>query len=196
VIPELRKTKRFNSEAFMKFETIHSQPIYRGRAFSVRQDQVRLPDGAETELDIVEHIGAVTILPIDADGHIWFVRQYRHAAGIEMWELPAGTLEPGESPEVCADRETREEIGMGARNFQKIGTFYMAPGYSTELMHVYLATDLFEAPLTGDSDEFLEVERIPMTQIPDMIQTGKIIDGKTLAVFQLAEPFLPELGQV
>ena len=102
----------------MKFETIHSQPMYQGRAFSVRQDRVRLPNGAETKLDIVEHIGAVTILPVDADGNIWFVRQYRHAIGIEILELPAGTLEPGETPEVCADRETREEIGMGAKKFQ------------------------------------------------------------------------------
>ena len=180
----------------MKFETIHSQPMYQGRAFSVRQDRVRLPNGAETKLDIVEHIGAVTILPVDADGNIWFVRQYRHAIGIEILELPAGTLEPGETPEVCADRETREEIGMGAKKFQKIGAFYLAPGYSTEFMHVFLATDLFDAPLAGDSDEFLAIERIPVKQVVNMIQTGKFIDGKTLAVFQLARPYLVELNQV
>ena len=180
----------------MKFETIDSQPIYNGRAFSVRQDRVRLPNGAESKLDIVEHIGAVTIMPIDSDGNVWFVRQYRHAIGIEILELPAGTLEPGEPPEVCAERETREEIGMGARKIQKIGAFYMAPGYSTEFMHVYLATDLYDAPLTGDSDEFLAIERIPIKQILSMIQTGKFIDGKTLAVFQLAKPYLEEINQV
>ena len=177
----------------MKFTTIHSKSIYQGRAFSVRKDQVRLPNGKETRLDIVEHIGAVTILPIDQDGNIWFVRQYRHAAGIEIMELPAGTLEPGESPQECAEREAREEIGMSAKRFQEIGNFYMVPGYSTELMHVYLATDLYEAPLTGDNDEFLNVERIPIQQIPDMIQAVKIIDGKTLAAFQLAKPYLSEL---
>jgi ADP-ribose pyrophosphatase len=180
----------------MKFETIHSQPMYQGRAFSVRQDRVILPNGAETKLDIVEHIGAVTILPVDADGNIWFVRQYRHAIGIEILELPAGTLVPGETPEVCADRETREEIGMGAKKFQKIGAFYLAPGYSTEFMHVFLATDLFDAPLAGDSDEFLAIERIPIKQVVNMVQTGKFIDGKTLAVFQLARPYLAELTQV
>jgi ADP-ribose pyrophosphatase len=178
----------------MKFETIHSQSIYQGRAFSVRKDRVRLPDGAETGLDIVEHIGAVTILPIDANGNIWFVRQYRHAVGQEMLELPAGTLELGESPLACADRETREEIGMGTRKLHRIGVFYMAPGYSTEIMYVYMATDLFESPLDGDSDEFLNVERIPLRQIPDMIHAGEIIDGKTLAAFQLAKPYLPELA--
>ena len=180
----------------MKFETIDSQPMYRGRAFSVRQDRVRLPNGAESKLDIVEHVGAVTIMPVDSDGNVWFVRQYRHAIGIEILELPAGTLEPGEPPDVCAERETREEIGMGARKIQKIGAFYMAPGYSTEFMHVYLATDLYDAPLTGDSDEFLAIERIPINQILSMIQTGKFIDGKTLAVFQLAKPYFEELNRV
>ena len=177
----------------MKFETIHSQTVYQGRAFSVREDQVRLPNGAETRLDIVEHIGAVTILPIDTDRNAWFVRQYRHAVGVELLELPAGTLEPGESPDVCAYRETREEIGMGAKDLYKIGTFYMAPGYSTEFMHAYVATNLFESPLDRDRDEFLDIVRIPLGQIPDMIQSSEIIDSKTLAVFQLAKPYLPEL---
>jgi ADP-ribose pyrophosphatase len=174
----------------MKFETIHSQAIYQGRAFSVRKDQVKLPDGAETVLDIVEHIGAVTILPIDSKGQVWFVRQYRHAAGIEMLELPAGTLEPGEAPDTCAHREIREEIGMAAGNLQKIGTFYLAPGYSTEFMHIFLATDLSPAPLDGDVDEFLSVEYFPIVQIPDLIRAGDIIDAKSLAAFQLVEPYL------
>jgi ADP-ribose pyrophosphatase len=174
----------------MKFETIHSQAVYQGRAFSVRKDQVKLPDGAETTLDIVEHSGAVTILPIDSDGQVWFVRQYRHAAGIEMLELPAGTLEPGEAPESCAHREIREEIGMGAGKLQRMGTFYLAPGYSTEFMHIFLATDLSPAPLEGDIDEFLSVECFSLAQIPSLIQTGAIADAKTLAAFQLAEPHL------
>jgi ADP-ribose pyrophosphatase len=180
----------------MKFETIQSQQIYQGRAFTVRKDRVRLPDGGETDLDIVEHTGAVTILPIDMGGNIWFVRQYRHAARIALLELPAGTLEPGEHPEECASREIREEIGMGTRNLQKIGTFYMAPGYSSEFMHVYLATDLYEAPLAGDIDEFLAIERIPIPQVFEMIQSGKFIDGKTLAVFQLAAPYLSGYDKV
>ena len=174
----------------MKFKTIHSQPIYQGRAFSVRKDQVRLPDGAETHLDIVEHVGAVTILPIDEQGNIWFVRQYRHAAGLEMLELPAGTLEPGEPPETCAHREIREEIGMGARRLQKIGEFYLAPGYSSEFMHIFLATDLYPAPLEGDIDEFLQIEQIALARIPALIRAGEIIDAKTLAAFQLADPYL------
>jgi ADP-ribose pyrophosphatase len=176
----------------MKFETIHSQPIYQGRAFSVRKDRVRLPDGAETHLDIVEHGGAVTLLPIDEAGNVWFVRQYRHAAGLEMLELPAGTLEPGEPPETCAHREIREEIGMRAGKLQKIGEFFLAPGYSSEFMHVFLATDLSPDPLEGDIDEFLQVEQLSLESIAALIQSGEIIDAKTLAVFQLAAPFLSE----
>jgi ADP-ribose pyrophosphatase len=178
------------SEAVMKFETMSSHSIYRGRAFSVRKDRVRLPDGAETNLDIVEHVGAVTILPVDDQGNVWFVRQYRHAVEQELLELPAGTLEASESPESCAQREIREEIGMGAGKIQYIGEFFMAPGYSTELMHVFLATDLYDAPLDGDTDEFLQVECVPLEKVADLIQHGKIVDGKTLAVFYLAIPYL------
>ena len=174
----------------MKFETIDSQPMYRGRAFSVRQDRVRLPNGAESNLDIVEHIGAVTIMPVDSDGNVWFVRQYRHAIGIEILELPAGTLEPGEPPEVCAERETREEIGMGARKFRKIGAFYMAPGYSTEFMHVYLATDLSFSPLEADADEFLSVEKVPVAEAIQMAKRGEIPDAKSLAALFIAKSSL------
>ncbi len=155
----------------MKFEMIHSESIYHGRIFSVRKDRVRLPNGGETTLDIVEHSGAVTILPIDADNNICFVHQYRHAAGIEMLELPAGGLEPGELPEVCAQRETREEIGMKAGKLENIGSFFLAPGYSTELLHVFLATELSPAPLERDVDEFLRVERIALAQVFEMISS-------------------------
>lgn len=176
----------------MKFETIYSQAIYQGRAFSVRKDQVKLPNGAETTLDIVDHSNAVVIFPIDERENVWFVRQYRHAAGIDMLELPAGGLEPGEIPEICAQRETREEIGMAAGKLLGIGKFYLAPGYSSELIHVFMATDLSPAPLDGDIDEFLSVERIPLEQVSGLIQAGEIIDAKTLAVFQLVNPYLAE----
>jgi len=161
----------------MKFETIHSEQMYQGRAFSVRQDRVRLPNEGETKLDIVEHVGAVTIMPIGENGNVWFVRQYRHAIGIEILELPAGTLEPGEPPEVCAERETREEIGMGAKKFQKIGAFYMAPGYSTEFMHVYLATNLFDAPLPGDKEG---IKHDSNRQVHRWQNAGGVPTGKTI----------------
>ncbi len=116
----------------MAFEVIRSDAKYRCRTFAVRQDVVRLPDGRTTQWDIVEHVGAVTILPLDGEGRILFVRQYRHACGENLLELPAGTLGIGEPPEVCAAREVREETGMTARRLEKLGEFFLAPGYSTE----------------------------------------------------------------
>ncbi len=174
------------------FEVVGSKITYRGRVLDVRQDRVRLPDGATVDLDIVAHSGAVTILPVDADGQIWFVRQYRHAAGELLLELPAGTLENGEDPQECAGREVREETGMGAESLRLLGEFFLAPGYSTEYMYVFLATGLFSAPLAGDSDEVLSVERLPVVEAYELALGGTIRDAKTLAALLLARPFLLE----
>ena len=126
----------------MPFELLKSEVIFTGRAFTIRRDNLRLPDGHETRLDIVEHVGSVVIIPIDADGNLLFVRQYRHAAGLDLLELPAGTLNEGELPLECARREIHEETGMAADKIEHLGGFYLAPGYSTEYMNVYLGTDL------------------------------------------------------
>jgi ADP-ribose pyrophosphatase len=171
-------------------ETLHSETKFIGRAFSVRQDDVRLPNGNTTRLDIVEHPGAVAILPIDSDGMIWFVRQYRHPAGSDVLEIPAGGLEVGETPEMCAQREIREEIGMGAERLEKIGGFFLAPGYSTEFIHVYLAKGLYPASLPQDVDEILFVEKISVERSFELARKGQIRDAKTLAAFYLASPFL------
>jgi ADP-ribose pyrophosphatase len=164
----------------MSFETIHSEKKYQGKAFHVRQDQVRLPDGQAVRLDIVEHVGAVTLIPVDETGQIWFVRQYRHATRKMLLELPAGTLEPGEHPENCAHRELREETGMACKELLKLGEFYLAPGYSTEFMYIFQATGLYPDPLPGDSDEFLSIEKIPLEQAFRMGITGEIEDAKSL----------------
>ena len=174
----------------MRFETLNSEDQYQGRAFSVRRDAVRLPNGKTTKLDVVVHSGAVTILPVDENGDIWFVRQYRHPAGLEILELPAGTLEDGEDPVACAHREIQEEIGMRATNLEKIGQFFLAPGYSTEFMHVYLATDLSPSSLPADEDEFLNVEKYAVDRAFEMVQNGEIQDAKTLATFFLARVIL------
>jgi ADP-ribose pyrophosphatase len=174
----------------MAFELLSSETSYKGRAFTVRRDQIRLPDGALAHLDIVEHVGAVTVLPIDDEGQVWFVRQYRHAAGLELLELPAGTLEAGEEPEACAYREIREETGMAAGKLHKIGEFFLAPGYSTEYMHVYLARHLTHDPLPGDQDEFLSVECYPVAQVYAMLQRGEFRDAKTIAALCLARPYI------
>ncbi len=174
----------------MPFELLKSETIYTGRALTIRRDHVRLPDGRETRLDIVDHIGSVIIVPLDEEGNLLFVRQYRHAAGLDLLELPAGTLEVGEAPDDCARREVREETGMAAGKLERLGGFYLAPGYSTEYMHVYLATDLRADPLEADADEFLSIERHPLEGIAALVQEGKIPDAKSLAAFWLAWPFL------
>jgi ADP-ribose pyrophosphatase len=172
------------------FEVVDSKITYRGRVLDVRQDRVRLPDGGTADLDVVAHSGAVTILPLDQEGQIWFVRQYRHAAGEMLLELPAGTLEEKEDPAECAGREVREETGMGAEHLRLLGEFFLAPGYSTEYMYVFLATGLFSAPLAADSDEYLSVERVPVQQVYQLALGGTIRDAKTLAALLLARPFL------
>jgi ADP-ribose pyrophosphatase len=132
----------------------------------------------------------VIIIPVDEDGNIHFVRQYRHAAGIDLLELPAGTRDGDEPYEDCAAREIREETGMEAGNLQKVGEFYLAPGYSTEFMAVYLATELKHNPLEADDDEFLEVEKISVQKAFELAGNGKIPDAKSLAALLLAKPYL------
>ena len=174
----------------MEYELIKSEIVYPGHAFTIRRDTLRLPDGRQTRLDIVEHIGSVIILPLDASGNLLFVRQYRHAAGSSLLELPAGTLDKGEEPLECAEREIREETGMAAEKMELLGGFYLAPGYSTEYMHVYLATGLSHDPLEADADEFLILERIPQAEALQMFERGEIQDAKSLAAVLLARKYL------
>jgi ADP-ribose pyrophosphatase len=177
----------------MHFETLKSESVYHGKAFDVRRDLIRLPNGNQTWLDIVDHPGAVTMVPVDPEGRVYFVRQYRHSAGGEILELPAGTVDEGEEPEACALREVREEIGMSASQLEKIGEFFLAPGYSTEYMHVYLATGLQPDPLPGDEDEFISVESLPYSRAFELIAGGQIRDAKTLAALYLAQPYLGKI---
>lgn len=177
----------------MAFQLLKSEIVYPGRAFTIRRDTLRLPDNREVGFDIVEHVGSVIILPLDANNNILFVRQYRHAAGLDLLELPAGTLDVGEAPEACAMREIREETGMAAGKLEPLGGFYLAPGYSTEYMYFYLATDLLENPLVADADEFLSVERLPVDEALARCERGEIPDAKTLAALLLARKRLEEL---
>ncbi len=170
----------------MKPEVLQSEIVFQGKVFTVRRDAVRLPNGRVAHLDIIAHHGAVTMLPIDAEGNVWFVRQYRHAAGETILELPAGTLEPGEPPEACAARELQEEIGMAAENLTLLGEFYLAPGYSTEYQYIYLATGLTPSSLPQDADEILEPVAFPYEEVVKMAREGKIRDAKTLAALFLA----------
>ncbi len=174
----------------MIFETLSQESIYQGHAFNVRRDKVRLPNQRTMHVDVIEHVGAVTILPVDGEGRILFVRQYRHAVGRELLELPAGTLDPGELPETCALREIREETGYATENMVQLGEFFLAPGYSTEYMVVYLARGLKPDPLPKDKDEFITLEAIPVDQAYSMAFSGALMDGKSLAALLLARPYL------
>jgi ADP-ribose pyrophosphatase len=174
----------------MSFELLRSSPLFSGRAFKIRRDRVRMPDGRESDFDIVEHPGSVILIPVDAEGNVLLVRQYRHAAGAALLELPAGTREEGETHEACAAREIREETGMRAMSLVRIGDFYLAPGYSTEFMAVFLATDLVTDALAADEDEFLELEKMPLARLLESAERGGLPDAKSLAALFLARPQL------
>jgi len=178
----------------VSIQLLNSNTVFQGRVFDVRQDRLLLPDGRQILLDIVAHRDAVTILPVDADGWIWFIRQYRHAAGRELLELPAGVAEQGEAPEICAQRELREETGMAADRLEKIGGFFLAPGYSTEYMHVFLATGLNRAPLPGDETEILRVEKIEARRALRLAEQGDLQDSKSLVALFWARPHLQKMG--
>jgi len=172
------------------FEFLRSEVLMKGRAFAIRRDTLKTPDGRETKFDIVEHGGSVVIVPVDAEGNLLFVRQYRHAANMDMLELPAGTRDGDEPFEECAAREIREETGMEAGTLKHIGSFYLAPGYSTEYMGVFLATDLRHNPLEADEDEFLSVEKIPIRKAFEMAERGEVPDAKSLAALLMARSFM------
>jgi ADP-ribose pyrophosphatase len=174
----------------MPFEFISSEVLLKGRVFKIRRDTLKAPDGREAKYDIIEHGGSVVLVPIDNDGNLLFVRQYRHAAGLDLLELPAGTRDGDEPHEECAAREIREETGMEAGTLQRVGDFYLAPGYSSEFMAVFLATELKPNPLPGDEDEFLQLEKIPIKEVDAMFARGDAPDAKSLAAWLLAKPFL------
>jgi ADP-ribose pyrophosphatase len=156
------------------------------RPFDVERVHFRLPDGRERDYDLVQHVAAVTILPVDDLGRVHLVRQYRIGAEKEMLELPAGVMDPGEEPEVTARRELREEIGKDCGQLIRLGGFFMAAGYSSEYMYVFLALNLVDSPLDHDDDEFLTTVVLPLSEVMEMAQDGRLEDGKSLSTLLLA----------
>ncbi len=161
--------------------TIATERIFKGRILGFRVDTVRLYDGKTSTREIVEHRGAVVIVPIDAQGRVLLVTQYRKAIEQEMLELPAGGLNLGEAHADAALRELREEVGVGAGKLEYLGGFYAAPGYCEEFLHLYLATDLHPAPLDQDEDENVVVQPHTMAEALAMIEDGTIRDAKSVA---------------
>ena len=166
---------------------LSSKPIYNGKIFDVRLDAIREGD-VEYEREIVVHRGSAVIVPVFGDGTVALVRQYRHAAGKYLLELPAGSLDDGENPAAGAIRELEEEIGVRAGRIEKLTEFYVSPGFLTEKMYVFLATELIETGQQLEDDELIEIELMTFPQAFDLIRSGGIEDAKSMVGLMLAGP--------
>jgi ADP-ribose pyrophosphatase len=165
----------------MREKITHTARVFDGNLIKLDVHKVKLPDGKHSKREIVQHPGAVAIVALDAKQQIFLVRQFRLAADKVMLEIPAGTLEPGETPEDCARRELQEEIGYSPKKLESLGGIYTAPGYTTEFIHLFLATGLKKSNLEGDADEFIEVVQMPFDEALQMVDAGEIVDSKTVA---------------
>ncbi len=146
-----------------------------------------LPDGSSATLSVVKHPGAVVILPRDSNGDLLLIRQYRHALGGELLEFPAGTLEPGEAPLTCAQREIAEETGFRAEQWEELGELFPAPGICDERQHLYFASSLVHDPLPADADEVISLERYTAEQVESFIVSGALNDAKSISIFLRAK---------
>jgi len=155
--------------------------IHRGRILDIGIERVRLPTGVEAELEMIRHPGAAAVVPLTERGEILLVHQFRHAAGGMLWEIPAGTLAPGETPRACALRELEEEAAMTARELVELGDVLPAPGYTTERIHLFLATGLSASVQKLDEDEVItEVRPVPVAEVLARIASGEIDDAKSV----------------
>ncbi|MBA4384131.1 MAG: hypothetical protein C0410_05295 [Anaerolinea sp.] len=167
-----------------------NRTVFTAKLFTVKNIDVPLPNGKIKTYELVDIQNAITILPIDDEDNVYFVEQYRIGAGKTLLELPAGKIEIDEDPVETARRELREEIGMDAGEIRSLGNFYMSPGYANEFMYCFLATGLYPAPLAPDADEFINVKKIPLSQVLELVNNGKLDDSKTLAVLMLAQKYI------
>lgn len=166
-------------------ELLASQVVFEGHVVRVRLDQVRLRSGRVTTREIVEHRGAVGMVPVTPDGHVLLVRQYRRALGGWTLEIPAGSLEPGEDPATCVQRELAEEVGVEAGRVEHLVTFAPSPGFLTELLYLYLCTDLRPRALPREEEE-MEVVRLPLGEARRKVDAGEIRDAKSIIGLVLA----------
>ena len=159
--------------------------IKKGRVFNFYVENITLPNSVTLDMEIIRHPGAAAIVPVTADGMVLLLKQYRHAVGGYIWEIPAGTLDAGESALACARRELAEETGYTARHFEKLATITPLPAYSDERIHIYLATGLDAAAQNLDADELLSVHSVDLSRCLEMIAVGEIQDAKTICGLQL-----------
>lgn len=155
--------------------------IFQGKFLRVVQEEVLLPNGHRTSVDMVFHPGGACVLPIFDNGDILLIRQYRHAVQNYLWEIPAGKLNLNEDPLACAKRELEEEAGLQAKTWKKLISIYTTPGFCDEVLHIYSATGLTQVPTRQEAGEIMTIHRLDRKKIHAMLQQGEIIDSKTLA---------------
>lgn len=162
------------------------RPIYKGKVVQLHLERVRLPNGHLAELEIVRHPGAAAVVPFLDRDHVILIKQYRHATGKYLYEIPAGKLMKGESPLSCARREMEEEIGYRARRFKKLVSVYTSPGFCDEIIHIYMATKLLKTQQNLESCEVLQAIAVSVSKVQAMIRSGKIQDAKSIIGLELA----------
>lgn len=167
-------------------KTISTRNIYSGRIINVRDDEVLLPNGRITRREIVEHSDVVAVVAIDDEDNVLLVKQYRKPVEKSLLEIPAGGVEDGESPHECALREMQEETGYLPGALKQIGGVYSSPGYCSEYLYLYLATDLNPSKLSADDDEEIELVKTPVDRVRSLISSGKICDAKSVSALLIA----------
>lgn len=173
--------------ADLRERRVSGETVFEGRVVGVRVDVAELPDGRTARREVVEHQPSVVVVPIDSNGDLVLVRQFRYPVGETLLEAPAGNVEEGEFPEDCAQRELQEETGYRAESIERLGSFWMSPGFCTEKMHAFVARGLSPSALDPDDDENIEVVRKPLSEARAMIDRGEIRDAKTIAALLMAE---------
>jgi len=174
---------------------VSARRLYDGRVLDLDLDTVRFPDGSTGELEMIRHPGASAVVPFlddprAADPQVVLIRQFRHAAGGYLWEVPAGRLDAGEAPEACARRELQEEAGLAARELHRLTTIYTTPGFTDERIHLFYALAVEDGGHHREPDEFMEVHRLRWSEVRRMAGAGEIRDGKTLVSLLFVESFL------
>jgi ADP-ribose pyrophosphatase len=162
-------------------KTLSSKIVFGGHAVKLRVDTIQMPDGRQTTREIIEHGACIAVVAVDENNNILLVSQYREAVEKELLEIVAGGIEPGEDVETAVKREMQEETGYLPQKLASLGGYYLAPGYSTEFLYLYLASDLIPSRLVAEDTEGINIVRIPVSKIHKMLASGKICDGKSIA---------------